>query len=42
MKGGSAGLGANNPSVIGREQHQRNFEEIVSARNGGRRVALEC
>jgi UDP-N-acetyl-2-amino-2-deoxyglucuronate dehydrogenase len=70
MKNGTPGLGANIPSAIGFEQHQRNFEEIVdairegrepatsakgarrsievilaiyeSARNGGRRVVIEC
>lgn len=70
MKDRIAGLGANVPSAIGFEQHQRNFEEILnairagrepstsariarraieviraiyeSARDGGRRVILEC
>jgi predicted dehydrogenase len=36
MKGGGAGLGANNPSAIGSLQHQRNFEEIVAAIRAGR------
>jgi predicted dehydrogenase len=31
MMDGSPGLGANIPSAIGCEQHQRNFEEIVTA-----------
>jgi predicted dehydrogenase len=36
MKGGGVGLGANNPAAIGFTQHQRNFEEIVSAIREGR------
>lgn len=31
MKSGSAGLGANVPSAIGHLQHQRNFEDFVTA-----------
>lgn len=36
MSGGKAGLGANNPASISFQQHQRNFEEIVSAIRDGR------
>ncbi|NBB80169.1 MAG: Gfo/Idh/MocA family oxidoreductase [Verrucomicrobia bacterium] len=31
MKGAAAGLGANDPTAINFYQHQRNFEEVVSA-----------
>lgn len=36
MKGQEAGLGANDPTAINTYQHQRNFEEVVSAINEGR------
>jgi UDP-N-acetyl-2-amino-2-deoxyglucuronate dehydrogenase len=36
MKHNKPGLGANIPSAIGFEQHQRNFEEIVAAIREGR------
>ena len=36
MKGQEAGLGANDPTAINTYQHQRNFEEIVTAINEGR------
>lgn len=36
MKGVEAGLGANDPSAINFYQHQRNFEEIVTAIQEGR------
>jgi len=36
MKGQEAGLGANDPTAINSYQHQRNFEEVVSAINEGR------
>ena len=36
MKGQEAGLGANDPSAINFYQHQRNFEEVVSAIKEGR------
>jgi len=36
MKGASAGLGANDPKAINFYQHQRNFEEVVSAIAEGR------
>ena len=36
MKGQEAGLGANDPSAINFYQHQRNFEEIVTAIHEGR------
>jgi predicted dehydrogenase len=36
MKGQEAGLGANDPSAIGFQQHQRNFEEVVHAIHEGR------
>jgi len=36
MKGQEAGLGANDPSAINFYQHQRNFEEVVSAIQEGR------
>jgi len=36
MKGQEAGLGANDPSAIGFQQHQRNFEEVVHAIQEGR------
>lgn len=35
MSGCKPGLGANNPASISYQQHQRNFEEIVSAIRGG-------
>lgn len=31
MKSGSAGMGANDPTAISFQQHQRNFEEVVAA-----------
>ncbi len=36
MKGQEAGLGANDPKAINFYQHQRNFEEVVSAIREGR------
>lgn len=36
MRGGVAGLGANDPKAIQFFQHQRNFEEVVSAIREGR------
>jgi predicted dehydrogenase len=36
MKGQEAGLGANDPTAINFYQHQRNFEEVVTAINEGR------
>lgn len=36
MKGQEAGIGANDPSAISFHQHQRNFEEVVSAIREGR------
>lgn len=36
MKGGSPGLGANDPAAIQYLQHQRNFEEVVDAIRGNR------
>ena len=36
MTGGGTGLGANDPSAISFYQHQRNFEEIVTAIKEGR------
>lgn len=36
MRGQEAGLGANNPSAIQFYQHQRNFEEVVTAIHEGR------
>ncbi|MFK7911704.1 MAG: Gfo/Idh/MocA family protein [Akkermansiaceae bacterium] len=36
MKGQEAGLGANDPSAINTYQHQRNFEEVVTAIQEGR------
>lgn len=36
MKGAEAGLGANDPTAINFYQHQRNFEEVVSAIQEGR------
>ncbi len=36
MKGQEAGLGANDPSAISFYQHQRNFEEVVTAIHEGR------
>ncbi len=39
MKNPAAGLGANNPASISFQQHQRNFEEIVSAIRQGREPA---
>jgi len=36
MKGQQAGLGANDPTAINFYQHQRNFEEVVSAIHEGR------
>ena len=36
MKGQEAGLGANDPSAINTYQHQRNFEEVVTAIHEGR------
>ena len=36
MKGAEAGLGANDPSAINFYQHQRNFEEVVTAIKEGR------
>lgn len=37
MKGQEAGLGANDPSAINTYQHQRNFEEVVTAIHEGRK-----
>jgi predicted dehydrogenase len=42
MKNDSPGLGANVPSAIGFEQHQRNFEEIVDAIRKGREPATSA
>ena len=42
MQSGVPGLGANNPSAIGIHQHQRNFEEIVSAIRAGREPATSA
>ncbi len=42
MKRGAPGLGANNPSSIGSDQHRRNFEEIVSAIHAGREAATSA
>jgi predicted dehydrogenase len=36
MQGADAGLGANDPTAINFYQHQRNFEEVVSAIQAGR------
>lgn len=36
MKGQEAGLGANDPTAINTYQHQRNFEEVVTAIAEGR------
>lgn len=36
MKGQEAGLGANDPTAINTYQHQRNFEEVVTAIQEGR------
>ncbi|MGB0415002.1 MAG: Gfo/Idh/MocA family oxidoreductase, partial [Coraliomargarita sp.] len=36
MKGAEAGLGANDPTAINFYQHQRNFEEVVTAIQEGR------
>lgn len=36
MKGAAAGLGANDPTAINFYQHQRNFEEVVTAIQEGR------
>lgn len=36
MRGQEAGLGANDPSAINTYQHQRNFEEVVTAIQEGR------
>ena len=36
MQGANAGLGANDPTAINFYQHQRNFEEVVSAIHEGR------
>lgn len=36
MQGAEAGLGANDPNAIDFYQHQRNFEEVVTAINEGR------
>ncbi|HKK19018.1 MAG TPA: Gfo/Idh/MocA family oxidoreductase [Opitutales bacterium] len=36
MKGAETGLGANDPTAINFYQHQRNFEEVVSAIKDGR------
>ncbi len=40
--GASAGLGANHPSAISFQQHQRNFEEIVTAIQEGREPATSA
>ena len=42
MKNVAPGLGANIPSAIGFEQHQRNFEEIVTAIRDGREPATSA
>jgi predicted dehydrogenase len=42
MKDGSPGLGANVPSAIGFEQHQRNFGEIVDAIRNRREPATSA
>lgn len=39
MSGGAVGLGANDPSAISFYQHQRNFEEVVSAIREGRQAS---
>lgn len=42
MKGATPGLGANNPSSIGHEQHRRNFEEIIASIKAGREPATSA
>lgn len=42
MKGQEAGLGANDPSAINFYQHQRNFEEVVSAIKEGRETKVSA
>ncbi len=42
MKGQEAGLGANDPSAINFYQHQRNFEEVVSAIQEGREPTVSA
>ncbi len=42
MKGAAVGLGADNPASISYLQHQRNFEEIVSAIRAGRPPATSA
>lgn len=42
MKNAAPGLGANNPAAIGCLQHQRNFEEIVTAIHEGREPATSA
>ena len=42
MKNASPGLGANDPASISFQQHQRNFEEIVSAIHAGREPATSA
>lgn len=42
MQATGAGLGANDPKAIRFEQHQRNFEEIVSAIQAGREPAISA
>ncbi len=42
MKGQDAGLGANDPTAINSYQHQRNFEEIVTAIHEGRKPSTNA
>lgn len=42
MKGAGAGLGANDPTAISFYQHQRNFEEVVSAIKEGRAPSTDA
>lgn len=42
MKNASPGLGANDPASISFQQHQRNFEEIVTAIHAGREPATSA
>ncbi len=42
MNGGGVAAGANDPAAIGFQQHQRNFEEILSAIAAGREPATSA
>ena len=42
MKGSEAGLGANDPTAINFDGHQKNFEEVVQAIREGRQPSVNA